>query len=63
MTTPDHLTLIRELLSLRADRPRLVGESEQQYFQRIAHELEQRTRLPRRGRIVRVLRRDARVGA
>ena len=63
MTTPEHLATIRELLALRAERPRVSGETEEQYFQRIAHELERRERAAQRGLIVRVLRREARIGA
>jgi hypothetical protein len=63
MTTPEHLAIIRELVALRAERPRVRGETEEQYFERIATELARRERAGQRGLIVRVLRREARVGA
>jgi hypothetical protein len=63
MTTPEHLSTIRELLALRAERPRVSGETERQYLGRIAHELEQRERAGQRGLMVRILRREARVTA
>ncbi len=62
MTTPEHLAAIRELLAIRKERPRVGGETEEQYFQRIADELERRERSERRGLIVRVLRREVGAG-
>jgi hypothetical protein len=63
MTTPDRLATIRALLALRQERPRIHGETERQYVQRIAQELERRERARRRALIVRVLRRAPRAGA
>lgn len=63
MTTPEHLAVIRELRTLRAEQPRVSGETEEHYFQRIALELEQRVRAGRRCLIVRVLRRPVRTTA
>jgi hypothetical protein len=63
MTTPEHLAAIRELLAIRQERPRVGGETEEHYFQRIAGELERRERAEHRGLIVRVLRREGRTGA
>jgi hypothetical protein len=61
MTTPDHLAQIRELLALRAARPRISGENEERYCERIAAELERREQARRRGLIVRVLLREHRL--
>ena len=61
MTPPSHLASIRELRDLRRDRPRLGGETEDQYFERLAHELGRRQRARRRHTLVeRVLRREPR---
>jgi hypothetical protein len=63
MTTSAHLATIRALLAIRQERPRVGGETEEHYFQRIAAELERRERAEHRGLIVRVLRRDVRSSA
>jgi hypothetical protein len=61
MTPPSHLASIRELRDIRRDRPRVSGETEDQYFQRLALELRRRQRAQRRrDLVVRVLRREAR---
>lgn len=61
MTTESHLASIRELRDIRRDRPRATGETEDQYFQRLATELGRRQRADRRRNlVVRVLRRDVR---
>jgi hypothetical protein len=60
MTQTTHLSAIRELHDIRRERPRVSGESEDQYFQRLALEFGRRERARRRGLIVRILRRDAR---
>jgi hypothetical protein len=61
MTPPSHLDSIRELREIRRERPRLSGESEDQYCQRLALELRRRQQAQRRRNlVVRVLRRDAR---
>jgi hypothetical protein len=61
MTPPSHLASIRELRDIRRERPRMSGETEDQYYQRLASELRRRERAERRRHIVvRVLRRDAR---
>jgi hypothetical protein len=61
MTPPSHLASIRELRDIRRDRPQVSGESEDQYFQRLALELRRRQRAERRrDLVVRVLRREAR---
>jgi hypothetical protein len=60
MTPPTHLSSIRELRDIRRERPRLSGESEDSYFQRLAVELRRRERAQRSGLIRRVLRREPR---
>lgn len=61
MTPPSHLASIRELREIRRERPRLSGETEDQYCERLALELRRRQRAQRRSSlVVRVLRRDAR---
>jgi hypothetical protein len=61
MTPPSHLASIRELRDLRRDRPRIGGETEDQYFERLANELGRRQRAGRRHTLVaRVLRRGPR---
>ena len=61
MTTESHLASIRELRDIRRDRPRVSGETEDHYFQRLATELVRRQRAERRHNlVVRVLRREAR---
>ena len=52
---------IRDLGDIRRERPRLSGETEDQYYQRLAIELQRRQRgAERRGIVARVLRREAR---
>ncbi len=59
--TPSHLASIRELREIRRERPRLSGETEVQYCERLALEVRRRQRAQRRRNlVVRVLRRDAR---
>jgi hypothetical protein len=61
MTPPSHLAVLRELRELRRERPRLSGETEDQYYQRLALELRRRQQAQRRRNlVVRVLRREAR---
>jgi hypothetical protein len=61
MTATTHLSSIRELRDIRRERPRVSGETEDQYYQRLATELDRRRRAERRQRfVVRVLRREAR---
>jgi hypothetical protein len=60
MTPPTHLSSIRELRDIRRERPRLSGETEDTYFQRLAVELRRRERAQRSGLIRRVLRREPR---
>jgi hypothetical protein len=61
MTSPSHLASIRELRDIRRDRPRVSGETEIQYYDRLASELGRRQRAERRHNlVVRVLRREAR---
>jgi hypothetical protein len=61
MTAQAHLASIRELREIRREWPRLSGESEDQYCQRLALELRRRQQAQRRrSLVVRVLRRDAR---
>jgi hypothetical protein len=60
MTPPTHLSSIRELREIRRERPRLAGETEDTYFQRVAIELRRRQRTQHGGLIRRVLRREAR---
>jgi hypothetical protein len=60
MTPPTHLSSIRELRDIRRERPRVSGETEDHYFQRIAVELRRRERAQRHGLIRRVLRREPR---
>jgi hypothetical protein len=61
MTPQTHLASIRELRDIRCQIPRVHGETEEQYFHRLAFELERRLRRGRRGRLVaRVLRREVR---
>jgi hypothetical protein len=61
MTPPSQLASIRELRELRRERPRISGETEDQYYQRLAVELRRRERAERRSSlVVRVLRREAR---
>ena len=61
MTPPSHLASIRELRDIRRERPRVSGETEDQYYQRLALELGRRQRAQRRRNlVVRVLRREPR---
>ena len=61
MTPPSHLASIRTLGDIRRERPRQSGETEDQYYQRLATELHRRQRgTQRHGLVARVLRRDAR---
>jgi hypothetical protein len=61
MTPPSHLAAIRELREIRRERPRVSGETEDQYCQRVALELARRQRAQRRGMfVVRALRREPR---
>ena len=61
MTPPSHLASIRELREIRCERPRLSGETEDSYYQRLAVELSRRQRAERRqSLVVRVLRREPR---
>ena len=61
MTPPSHLASIRELREIRRERPRLSGETEDSYYQRLAVELSRRQRAERRqSLVVRVLRREPR---
>jgi hypothetical protein len=61
MTPPSHLASIRELREIRRERPRVSGETEDQYYQRLALELRRRQRAQRRSNlVVRVLRREPR---
>jgi hypothetical protein len=61
MTPPSHLASIRELREIRRERPRVGGETEDQYYQRLACELDRRQRAERRRTfVVRALRREPR---
>ena len=61
MTPPSDLASIRELREIRRERPRLSGETEDSYYQRLALELGRRQRAERRHNlVVRVLRREPR---
>jgi hypothetical protein len=61
MTPPSHLASIRELRDIRRERPRMSGETEDHYFERLALELRRRLRAQRRrDLVVRVLRRPRR---
>jgi hypothetical protein len=61
MTPPSHLASIRELRDIRRESPRVSGETEDQYCQRVALELGRRQRAQRRRTlVVRVLRREPR---
>ncbi|MDX6630487.1 MAG: hypothetical protein QOH00_2733 [Gaiellales bacterium] len=61
MTRPSHLASIRELRDIRRERPRVSGETEDQYYQRVALELGRRQRARRRHNlVVRMLRREPR---
>ena len=60
MTPPTHLSSIRELRDIRRERPRVSGETEDHYYQRLAIELRRRERARRSGLVRRVLRREAR---
>jgi hypothetical protein len=61
MAPPSHLASIRELRDIRRERPRMSGETEDQYYQQLAAELDRRQRAQRRrSLVVRVWRRDAR---
>jgi hypothetical protein len=61
MTPPSHLASIRELREIRRERPRVSGETEDQYYQRLAVELRRRQQAQRRrSLVVRVLRREPR---
>jgi hypothetical protein len=52
---------IRHLGDIRRERPRVSGETEEQYSQRLATELQRRQRSEHRhGIVARVLRREAR---
>jgi hypothetical protein len=58
---PSHLASLRELRDIRRERPRLSGETEDQYYQQLAAELDRRQRAQRRrSLVVRAWRRDAR---
>lgn len=58
MTQQSHLASIRELRDIRRERPRVSGETEDEYFQRLALELRRRQRVQRRRDLaVRALRR------
>ena len=60
MTPPSHLASIRELRDIRRERPRMSGETEDQYYQRLAAELGRRLRTGQRHNlVVRVLRRKS----
>ena len=60
MTPPSHLASIRELSDIRRERPRMSGETEDQYFQRLAAELGRRLRAGQRHNlVVRLLRRES----
>jgi hypothetical protein len=48
MTPQSHLASIRELRDIRRERPRVSGETEDQYYQRLAVELRRRQRAQRR---------------
>jgi hypothetical protein len=61
MTPPSHLASIRELREIRCERPRLSGETEDHYCERLALELRRREQAQRRPNlVVRVLRRGPR---
>jgi hypothetical protein len=61
MTRPSHLASIRELREIRRERPRMSGETEDHYYQRLALELGRRQRAQRRHTlVVRILRREPR---
>jgi hypothetical protein len=61
MTPHSHLASIRELREIRRERPRMGGETEEEYCERLALELRRRQRARRRhDLVVRVLRREAR---
>jgi hypothetical protein len=61
MTAPSHLASIRELRDIRRERPRVSGESEDHYYERLALELRRRLRAQRRRDfVIRVLRQEAR---
>jgi hypothetical protein len=61
MTPPSHLATIRELRDIRRERPRMRGETEDQYCQRVALELGRRQRAQRRRTLmVKALRRESR---
>jgi hypothetical protein len=61
MTPQSHLASIRELREIRRERPRVSGETEDQYYGRLAQELSRRQRAERRhDLVVRVLRREPR---
>jgi hypothetical protein len=52
---------IRELREIRRERPRMSGETEDQYFQRLAVELRRRQRAQhKRNLMVRILHREPR---
>jgi hypothetical protein len=48
MTAASHLASIRELRDIRRERPRMSGETEDQYYHRLAQELDRRQRAQRR---------------
>jgi hypothetical protein len=60
MNAPTHLSSLRELRDIRSERPRVSGETEDHYYQRLAAELRRRERAQRSGLIRRVLRREPR---
>lgn len=61
MTAHSHLTSIRELDDIRRERPRTSGETEDQYYVRLASELHRRQRVHLRRRLVgRLLHRGVR---
>jgi hypothetical protein len=61
MTPPSHMASIRELREIRRERPRMSGETEDQYFQRLAVELRRRQRAQhKRNLMVRILHREPR---
>jgi hypothetical protein len=47
MTAASHLASIRELRDIRRERPRMSGETEDQYYHRLAQELNRRQRAQR----------------
>jgi hypothetical protein len=60
MTLQTHLSSIRELRDIRRERPRVSGETEDHFYERIAAELRRRERAQRSSLMRRVLRREPR---